>query len=215
MKPIIRPSAPLAADSMRAALSTFLAVFAAFVIFGALTKPSAAAAEWLGLAILFAAGLSAFAGFIRRPDAERRVLSAVLDNMIEALAVHDRESRLIAWNRSYAELFKLPPSLLAQHPPMSEIVRHQVRSGEFPDLPGDTEDAKVQARMRQVPPPEKSFTFERQRPDGRWIEVRAVGPDKRTRFLVESDAVEKAAVAQRAKHLPPQHWPDGPEIHEF
>ena len=174
MKPIIRPTAPLAADSMRAALSTFLAAFVAFVIFSALTKPSAAAAEWLGLAILFAAGLSAFAGFVRRPDAERRVLSAVLDNMIEALAVHDRESRLVAWNRSYAELFKLPPSLLASHPTMFEIVRHQVRSGEHPNLPGSTEDEQVSARMRQVPPPEKSFTFERQRPDGRWIEVRGI-----------------------------------------
>ena len=174
MKPIIRPTAPLAADSLRAALSTFLAAFVAFVIFGALTKPVAAPPEWLGLALLFAAGLSAFAGFIRRPDAERRVLSAVLDNMIEALAVHDRESRLVAWNRSYAELFKLPPSLLASHPTMFEIVRHQVRSGEHPNLPGATEDEQVAARMRQVPPPEKSFTFERQRPDGRWIEVRGI-----------------------------------------
>ncbi len=167
MKPSIRPSAPQAADSLRAALFIFLAAFGAFVAFGALTKPAAAVPEWLGLALLFAGGVSAVAGFIRRPDAERRVLAAVLDNLVEALAVHDKKSRLVAWNRSYAELFKLPPSLLAQHPPMSEIVRHQVRSGEFPDLPGETEDAKVLARMRQVPPPEKSFAVERRRPDGR------------------------------------------------
>jgi PAS domain S-box-containing protein len=174
MKPIIRPSAPLAADSLRAALSTFLAAFVAFLIFSALSKPAASTPEWLGLAAILAAGLSAFAGFVRRPDAERRVLSAVLDNMIEALAVHDRESRLVAWNRRYAELFKLPPSLLATHPSMFEIVRHQVRSGEHPNLPGETEDEKVMARMRQVPPSDRSFAFERKRPDGSWLEIRGI-----------------------------------------
>jgi len=174
MKPVIRPSAPLAADSLRAALSTFLAAFIGFAIFSALSKPSASAPEWLGLATILSAALAAFAGFVRRPDAERRVLSAVLDNMIEALAVHDKESRLVAWNRRYAELFKLPPSLLATHPSMFEIVRHQVRSGEHPNLPGETEDEKVMARMRQVPPPDRSFVFERKRPDNTWLEVRGI-----------------------------------------
>ena len=174
MSPIVRASAPLAADSLRAALSTFLAALVAFLVFGALTRPIAAVGEWLGLAALLSAGLTAFAGFVRRPDAERRVLSAVLDNMIEAIAVHDRESRLVAWNRRYAELFKLPNSLLGTHPSMFEIVRHQVRSGEHPNLPGETEDEKVKARMKQVPPPSKSFTFERRRPDGAWIEVRGI-----------------------------------------
>ncbi|MBL8689438.1 MAG: PAS-domain containing protein [Rhodospirillaceae bacterium] len=174
MSPIVRATAPLATDSLRAALSTFLAAFVGFVIFSALTKPAASTGEWIGLAALLAAGLSAFAGFVRRPDAERRVLSAVLDNMIEAIAVHDRESRLVAWNRRYAELFKLPNSLLATHPSMFEIVRHQIRSGEHPNVPGETEDEKVKARMKQVPPPNKSFTFERKRPDQTWIEVRGI-----------------------------------------
>ena len=174
MSPIVRATAPLAADSLRAALSTFLAAFIGLVIFSVLTKPAASTGEWVGLAALLAAGLSAFAGFVRRPDAERRVLSAVLDNMIEAIAVHDRESRLVAWNRRYAELFKLPDSLLATHPSMFEIVRHQIRSGEHPNLPGETEDEKVKARMKQVPPPNTSFTFERKRPDGSWIEVRGI-----------------------------------------
>ena len=174
MKPIIRPSAPLAADSLRAALSTFLAAFVGFVIFSALSKPAASTPEWLGLAAILAAAVSAIAGFVRRPDAERRLLSAVLDNMIEALAVHDKESRLVAWNRRYAELFNLPPSLLATHPSMFEIVRHQVRSGEHPNLPGDTEDEKVMARMRQVPPADRAFVFERKRPDNTWLEVRGI-----------------------------------------
>lgn len=30
------------------------------------------------------------------------------------------------------------------------------------------------ARMKQVPPPDKSFTFERKRPDQTWIEVRGI-----------------------------------------
>lgn len=174
MKPANLPLAPPAADSLRAALSTFVAAFVAFVVFSALGKPTASLPEWLGLAVILAACLSAFSGFARRPNAERRVLSAVLDNMIEALAVHDKESRLVAWNRRYAELFKLPSSLLDTHPSMFEIVRHQVRSGEHPNLPGDTEDEKVMARMRQVPPPDRSFVFERKRPDGSWLEVRGI-----------------------------------------
>lgn len=82
MSPIVRATAPLATDSLRAALSTFLAALVGFAIFSALTKPAATTGEWIGLAALLAAVLSAFAGFVRRPDAERRVLSAVLDNMI-------------------------------------------------------------------------------------------------------------------------------------
>lgn len=174
MLQVLRSPGPLAADSIRAALSTFLAAFLAFMVFCKLTEPAVTPPEWIGLSVLLAAGIAVFAAFIRRPETERRVLSAVLDNMIEALAVHDKESRLVAWNRRYAELFKLPPSLLASHPPMSEIVRHQLRSGEFPNVPGDSEDAKVAARMRQVPPPDQSFVFERKRPEGTWIEVRGI-----------------------------------------
>jgi PAS domain S-box-containing protein len=174
MMSITRFSGPLAADSLRAALSTFVAAFLAFVLFCSVTEPASAPPEWIGLSVLLAAGLAVFVTFLRRPEAERRLLSAVLDNMIEALAVHDKESRLVAWNRRYAELFKLPPPLLATHPTMFEIVRHQVRSGEHPNLPGDTEDEKVAARMRQVPSPDRSFVFERKRPDGAWIEVRGI-----------------------------------------
>jgi PAS domain S-box-containing protein len=163
----------LATASLRAALSTFLAAFAAFIAFAALTRPAAGAYEWAGLAVLLAAGITGVAAFARRPDAERRVLSAVLDNMVEALSVHDKNTRLVAWNRRYAELMKMPAAMLAQHPTMEDIVRHQVHSGEFSDL-GETEDARVAARIRQIPSVHKAFTYERSRPDGTWIEVRGI-----------------------------------------
>src|SRR5687767_9994653 len=137
MMPTIRPSAPLTADSLRASLSTFVAALAAFGLFALLTEPAAGTFECLGVAVLLAAGVTAMAALVRRSDAERRLLSAVLDNMVEALSVHDKDTRLVAWNRRYAELNKLPPAVLAQRPTMEQIVRHQVRSGEFPDLPGD------------------------------------------------------------------------------
>jgi len=174
MSSAVRSSSVLGIRSVRVALPTFVAAFAGFLLFAGVTQPSTAPTDWLGLALIMSAAIAAIGIFSRRQRGERRVLTAVLDNMVEAIAVHDADTRLLAWNQRYAQLFDMPAALLHARPRMADIVRHQLRNGEFPDLTGDDLDALVEARMAQVPSSATAYSFVRCRPDGSWIEVRSV-----------------------------------------
>jgi PAS domain S-box-containing protein len=57
----------------------------------------------------------------------QRLLEAALENMSQGISVVDRELRLVAWNRRYAELFGYPESLLRVGVPVAELVRYNLR----------------------------------------------------------------------------------------
>ncbi len=59
----------------------------------------------------------------------QRLLEAALQNMSQGISVVDRELRLVAWNRRYAELFGYPQPLLRVGVPVAELVRHNLRNG--------------------------------------------------------------------------------------
>ncbi len=59
----------------------------------------------------------------------QRVLEAALENMSQGISVVDRDLGLVAWNRTYAELFGYPPELLRVGVPVADLVRWNLAHG--------------------------------------------------------------------------------------
>jgi PAS domain S-box-containing protein len=102
---------------------------------------------------------------------QHALLRAVLDAMTVGVGAFDKDLRMIAWNSRYREIRDYPADIVHQGALFEDLTRHDVARGEFG--PGDPEEILrgVVDRARQF----EAHSFERQRPDGRFIEVRG-GP---------------------------------------
>ncbi len=76
----------------------------------------------------------------------QRLLEAALENMSQGISVVDRELRLVAWNRRYAELFGYPDSLLRVGVPVAELLRWNLAHG----WPAEAIEAEVDKRIRHM-----------------------------------------------------------------
>src|SRR5690554_1009314 len=100
----------------------------------------------------------------------QRVLEAALENMSQGISVVDRELRLVAWNRRYAELFDYPQGLLRIGVPVADLVEYNLARGLAGDVGRrvDAESSKRQRHMRAGTP----YVSERVFPDGGIVEIR-------------------------------------------
>lgn len=98
----------------------------------------------------------------------QKLLEAALENMSQGISVVDRELRLVAWNRRYAELFGYPSRLLRVGLPVAELVKYNLRAGLAGKVPVDTEADKRLRHMRAGTP----YVSERVFPDGSIVEIR-------------------------------------------
>ena len=98
----------------------------------------------------------------------RDLLETTLENVAEGISVIDARSRLVAWNRRYAELFRYPDHLLRIGTRVEELIRYNASLGRCG--PGDVEEhvAKRLAHFDSGRP----HVFERVRDDGSVIEMR-------------------------------------------
>lgn len=97
----------------------------------------------------------------------QQLLEAALQNMSQGISVVDREQRLVAWNRRYAELFGFPEDLLQVGRPIADLTRWSLQ--RMPHRGSD--EAALQRRiafMRAGTP----LLTERVFPDGSSIEIR-------------------------------------------
>ena len=76
----------------------------------------------------------------------QRLLEAALENMSQGISVVDRDLRLVAWNRRYAELFGYPASLLRVGVPVAELVHYNLRHG----WNADSIEDEVEKRVRHM-----------------------------------------------------------------
>jgi len=97
----------------------------------------------------------------------RGLLEVTFENISHGISVVDRELRLVAWNRRYAELFDYPPELLEVGRPIEVLLRHNAARGLLGE--GDVE-ALVHARLERLRSA-RPYRFTRERRDGRVIEI--------------------------------------------
>lgn len=97
----------------------------------------------------------------------QRLLEAALENMSQGISVVDRELRLVAWNRRYAELFGYPESLLRVGVPVAQLVHYNLRNGWNAEPIED----EVEKRMRHMQAG-TPYVSERTFPDGGVVEIR-------------------------------------------
>jgi histidine kinase len=91
-----------------------------------------------------------------------------LEHLPQGVSVVDAQLRLVAWNRRYVELFRVPPELMRPGRPIEDILRHNARRGWLGE--GDAEEA-IRRRLEHLQAG-KPYVFERARPDGTVLEIR-------------------------------------------
>ena len=98
----------------------------------------------------------------------QRVLEAALENMSQGICVVNGELRVVAWNRTYAEMFDYPPGLLRIGCPVAELMWHNIGAGLIgPADPKRAAERRL-AHMRRGTP----HHSERSLHDGSVIEIR-------------------------------------------
>lgn len=96
------------------------------------------------------------------------LLVIMMNHMTQAVSVVDAEMRLVAWNKRYLELFDYPENFVYVGCPVAHLIRYNAERGECG--PGDV-DAHIAKRIMWMQAG-SAHEFERQRADGRIIEMR-------------------------------------------
>ncbi|RYZ88346.1 MAG: hypothetical protein EOO68_26580, partial [Moraxellaceae bacterium] len=96
------------------------------------------------------------------------LLIIMINHMTQAVSVVDADMRLVAWNKRYLELFDYPDNFVYIGCPVAHLIRYNAERGECGA--GDVEQ-HVAKRMRWMQVG-SAHEFERQRADGRIIEMR-------------------------------------------
>jgi PAS domain S-box-containing protein len=121
-------------------------------------------------------------GELTRREEELRV---TFDHMGDGVVMFDADLRLASWNRNFQELLDVPDSFVAGRPGMEDYVRLLVGRGELGQ--GDAE-AEVERYRERV---NAQWSVERERPDGRTIEVRNNPVPGGGAVLIYSDITER------------------------
>ena len=101
--------------------------------------------------------------------AKAEQLEATLAGMSDGVSMIDAHMCLVEWNARFPEIAGVPAGILRVGLPMEEILRSQVKTGQF----GRVQDAEAEverrmARLRVAP----FGVAQRQRPDGHTLELR-------------------------------------------
>jgi signal transduction histidine kinase len=96
-------------------------------------------------------------------------LAATLAGMSDGIMMLDADLQLLAWNEHFPEFTGVPAEILRPGLPMADILRAQAVAGEFGT--GDVE-AEVARRITLLRQGRSIGRIERQRPDGRVLEIR-------------------------------------------
>lgn len=107
----------------------------------------------------------------REVQEQRDLIKAVMDSMTVGVVAFDKDLKLIAWNDKYLEVRGYPQEMVFEGASFEDLTRYDVENNEFGQ--GDPEKMFIDTveTARSFAP----HSFERQRPNGHYIEVRG-GP---------------------------------------
>jgi PAS domain S-box-containing protein len=97
----------------------------------------------------------------------RELLNTALQSINQGISIVDQNLNLVAWNRTYQEMFDYPDELLSIGRPVDDLIRYNASRGECGD--GDLEELvkkRINHLNRGV-----YYKFERQRSDGTYLEI--------------------------------------------
>ncbi len=127
---------------------------------------------------------------------QQEMLQAGLDLLDQGMTVFDTDLRLVAWNRTFLELFDFPPQLAAVGTPLEHFVRYNVEHGEYG--PGDTE-AKI-AEILADAQLKEAHNYEIQRPNGRTLQIRREPLPGKGLVTLYSDVTEQRYIEHLTEH---------------
>jgi len=98
----------------------------------------------------------------------RQLLQATMENVSQGISVADAESRIVAWNRRYLEMFEYPDGMVYVGRPVGDLIRWNAGRGVFGDTDPETEITKRLEHMRAG----HAYVIQRTRRNGRVYEIR-------------------------------------------
>lgn len=102
-------------------------------------------------------------------NATTALLEAALSGMSDGVMMLDADLRMMQWNERFASFTGVPVELLRVGVPMETLIRAQAEAGEFGPVDPEAETRRRMALLRSA---RRTGVFERQRPNGRTIELR-------------------------------------------
>ena len=102
---------------------------------------------------------------------KERLLEGVLSSMVQGLAAYTEDLKLMIWNEQFLKIRGYPKELIYVGQDFETLMRYDAKNMEFGDSdPDETVKQRVERALRF-----EAHSFERQRPDGTYLEVRG-GP---------------------------------------
>ncbi|MBT7952967.1 MAG: PAS domain S-box protein, partial [Gammaproteobacteria bacterium] len=99
------------------------------------------------------------------------LIQAVLDSLVQGVVAFDKDLKLVSWNQKYLEIREYPEQFAQEGTPYAQFMRYDADRGEFgPGEPDDIVREKIETAKRF-----EAHEFERQRPNGTYLEIRG-GP---------------------------------------
>lgn len=95
-------------------------------------------------------------------------LTEALDVVPEALAVFDKDDRLVLWNHQYAEFYTASRDALAAGAPFESILRAGLARGQYPDAAGREQEWLTERLARHALP---QYSHEQHLAGDRWVRV--------------------------------------------
>ena len=136
-------------------------------------RPDGSVLEIVGKPLPGGSFISTYTDITERKQSARemekllKVLHNTISNLTQGVSMYDTDLRLIVCNQRFVELLDLPDSLFVTGMPLESIFRFNAERGEYG--PGNVEElvkARVDLALRF-----EAHLFERQRPNGRILEI--------------------------------------------
>lgn len=95
------------------------------------------------------------------------LLQIAIENIDQGVALVDAEMNLVAWNRRYQQMFKLPDELVNVGTPIADLIRYNMRKGQIGEAEIEDQVARRLDHMRAG----REHRMEREQHDGRIMRI--------------------------------------------